>query len=55
MPGLIRDGDDARIHFTTPKTTGAYRLFVQALDGRGHVGYANAPFYVRPEVNRQAP
>jgi hypothetical protein len=47
IPELIADGQGAHIRFTTPKTEGAYRLFVQVHDGQGHVGYANVPFYVR--------
>jgi len=48
IPGLIEDGHDARIRFATPAVEGAYRLFVQVLDGQGHVGYANVAFCVRP-------
>jgi hypothetical protein len=47
IPGLIQDGRGARIRFATPQEEGAYRLFMQVRDGKGHVGYANAPFYVR--------
>ncbi len=47
IPGLVPEKQGAQIRFTTPQTEGAYRLFVQVLDGQGHVGYANAPFYVR--------
>ena len=55
VPGLIQNGGDAQIHFTAPKAPGPYRLFVQVLDGQGHAGYANAPFYVRQEPNRRGP
>jgi hypothetical protein len=47
IPGLIQDGQGPHIRFTTPQTDGPYRLFVQVRDGHGHVGYANAAFYVR--------
>ncbi len=47
IPGLIQEDDGAQIHFTSPKEEGAYRLFVQVRDGKGHAGYANVPFYVR--------
>jgi hypothetical protein len=47
IPGLIQEDQRAQVRFTTPQTEGAYRLFSQVLDGHGHVGYANAPFYVR--------
>jgi hypothetical protein len=47
IPGLIQGDSGARIRFTTPTVEGAYRLFVQLRDGKGHTGYANAPFYVR--------
>jgi hypothetical protein len=46
IPGLVQ-GDGARIRFTTPEAEGAYRLFVQVRDGKGHAGYANVPFCVR--------
>lgn len=49
IPGLIQDESGPRIRFTTPQTQGAYRLFVQVRDGKGHTGYANVPFYVRPK------
>jgi hypothetical protein len=48
IPGLIPASSGAQIRFTSPQVEGAYRLFVQVFDGRGHVGYANAAFYVRP-------
>jgi hypothetical protein len=47
VPGLIQDDGGAQIQFKAPETEGAYRLFVQVRDGKGHVGYANVPFYVR--------
>lgn len=47
IPGLIEEGQGIQVRFTTPQTEGAYRLFVQVLDGHGHVGCANAPFCVR--------
>ena len=47
IPGLIQADSGARIGFTTPETEGAYRLFAQIHDGKGHAGYANVPFYVR--------
>ncbi len=47
IPGLIEEGQGTQVRFTTPQAEGAYRLFVQVLDGHGHVGCANAAFYVR--------
>jgi hypothetical protein len=32
--------------FSAPDTTGAFRIFVYALDGKGHAATANIPFYV---------
>ncbi|WP_133501591.1 glycoside hydrolase family 2 TIM barrel-domain containing protein [Cognatilysobacter terrigena] len=38
---------DARSErFVAPKQPGAYRLFLEVRDGRGHAGYANLPFRV---------
>ncbi|HEY1036192.1 MAG TPA: glycoside hydrolase family 2 TIM barrel-domain containing protein [Pseudoxanthomonas sp.] len=34
------------LRFDAPKAPGAYRLFVEVLDGRGHAAYANLPFRV---------
>jgi hypothetical protein len=47
IPNLIEEGQGMQVRFTTPQAEDAYRLFVQVLDGHGHVGYANAAFYVR--------
>jgi hypothetical protein len=49
LPGLIQEGGGAQIRFAAPQAEGPYRLFVQVLDGQGHVGYANAAFYVRQQ------
>jgi len=49
LPGLIPEGGGAQIRFAAPEAVGPYRLFVQVLDGQGHVGYANAPFYVQEQ------
>ena len=49
LTGLIPEDAGPRIHFTAPAEEGAYRLFVQVRDGKRHVGYANAAFYVRQE------
>lgn len=35
-----------RWRFTAPAVPGAYRLFVEVRDGRGHAAYANIPFRV---------
>jgi hypothetical protein len=47
IPGLIQSGNSPRTRFAAPPTEGAYRLFVQVRDGKGHAGYANVPFYVQ--------
>ncbi len=49
LPGLIQEGSGTQIRFAAPEGEGPYRLFVQVLDGQGHVGYANASFYVREQ------
>ena len=45
MSGLIKE-HAPEIIFTTPKTPGAYRLFVYAFDGNNNAAHANIPFYV---------
>lgn len=55
IPGLIQNGSQAQIRFTSPDAGGAYRLFVQVLDEHDHVGYANVPFHVGLEQGRNRP
>lgn len=52
VPGLIQEGSGAQIRFVAPEAEGPYRLFVQILDGQGHVGYANVPFNAREQPRR---
>jgi hypothetical protein len=40
-------GQSPSASFTAPSTPGQYRLFVYALDGRGHAGTANLPLLVK--------
>jgi hypothetical protein len=49
IPGLIAAEQDAHVRFTAPRAGGPYRLFVQVLDGKGHIGYASAAFHVGRE------
>ncbi len=49
ISGLVPAEGGPRIRFTAPAEPGAYRLFVQVRDEKGHAGYANAPFSVRPK------
>ncbi|MBT8142903.1 MAG: DUF4038 domain-containing protein [Gammaproteobacteria bacterium] len=37
-----------KLAFVVPEKTGDYRLFVYIYDGKGKVGYANAPLFVKP-------
>ena len=39
-------GTSPTLNVTVPTTAGQYRLFVYALDGKGHAGTANIPFRV---------
>jgi len=36
------------LSFVTPEKEGDYRLFAYVYDGKGKVGYANAPFFIKP-------
>lgn len=53
IPGLIKKRMKEQIEFKAPKKEGAYRLFISAGDQKGKVGYANIPFYVQPNLNKQ--
>ena len=47
VPNLIKVANNAKVAVLMPAEPGAYRLFVEVLDGAGGVGHANLPFYVR--------
>jgi hypothetical protein len=49
IAGLIREPTRPQIEFAAPQTPDAYRLFVTAADGHGHVAYGNIPFLVVDE------
>lgn len=49
IPGLIAEPNASMAAFTAPENPGAYRLFVTATDGRGHIAYGNIPFQVKPK------
>lgn len=53
IPGLIKKKRGQSVHFVAPKKEGAYRLYVMAYDKSGHVAYANIPFYVKPDLDKQ--
>lgn len=42
----ITDAGNGSIRLKAPARSGAYRLFVEVRDGRGHAAYANLPFRV---------
>lgn len=44
---IYKVNSDGKITLTTPKESGAYRLFVYVSDGNNNVATANIPFYVR--------
>lgn len=46
VTGLDITPSGTSVAFQAPPESGAYRLFVQALDGHGNVGVANIPFRV---------
>ena len=54
--GSVKRGGSPDHLFRVPRKEGPYRLFVYAMDGNGHAGTANIPFYVlpRPKEAEQA-
>jgi hypothetical protein len=42
----MQDDGEGGVRFAAPGKPGAYRLFVDVLDGQGHAAYANLPFRV---------
>ena len=50
LPNLVPENAGAEAQITAPAKSGAYRLFVYALDGHGKAAYANIPFYVDPRA-----
>ncbi len=46
LNGLIADSGLPEVSLRAPSRPGAYRLFVYAGDGQGHVAHANIPFFV---------
>lgn len=46
LAGLIENPKKSEIALKAPTRPGAYRLFIYALDGKGHAAHANVPFYV---------
>lgn len=53
IDGLIENTTLRHIVMRAPDTPGAYRLFVEIYDGKGHAGYANLPFRVQVEAARR--
>ena len=50
LQGLVKSPTQGETALTAPTAPGAYRLFVYALDGKGHAAHANIPFYIdKPE------
>lgn len=47
IPDLIKEPNTSQLSFQAPTEEGAYRLFVYAYDGNGHLATANIPFYVQ--------
>lgn len=46
IEGLIENPTLRQVVMRAPDRPGAYRLFVEVYDGKGHAGYANLPFLV---------
>jgi hypothetical protein len=47
LQGLIADPRTKHLSFKAPEKEGPYRIFMTVYDGHNHVGFANAPFYVK--------
>jgi len=46
IEGLFLENLSSSATFETPKTSGAYRLFINVSDGNNHSAHANIPFWV---------
>lgn len=46
VPAALSPEADGSVRFDAPARDGAYRLFLEVRDGRGHAAYANFPFRV---------
>lgn len=53
IDGLIENTTLRHIVMSAPESPGAYRLFVEVYDGKGHAGYANLPFRVQAQDARR--
>ena len=53
IDGHIENAALRHIVMRAPETPGAYRLFVEIYDGKGHAGYANLPFRVQTQADRR--
>ena len=49
IPGLFANADGAQVNLKTPSEPGAYRLFLNIIDGQGSAAHANIPFLVTGE------
>jgi hypothetical protein len=49
IPGLFASADGAQVNLKAPSEPGAYRLFVNIIDGQGSAAHANIPFLVTGE------
>lgn len=49
IPGLFANADSAQVNLKAPSEPGAYRLFVNIIDGQGSAAHANIPFLVTGE------
>jgi len=47
VSGVIKRKSKNSVEFRVPNVPGAYRLFVEVYDNRGHYAYANFPFLVK--------
>ncbi|MFM7310767.1 MAG: hypothetical protein ACKOZY_09170, partial [Flavobacteriales bacterium] len=55
IPGMIKNREVQSATLRVPQQEGAYRIFYEVQDGKGHYAYANFPIYVMPNQGQSRP